>query len=109
MNIQNLTPHSVCVYDAAGVILLATVPPSGIIARVSITRDSVGTVAGLPVFVSRTGAVTGLPDPAADTTYLVSALVRLAAPTRRDIFSPGDLIRNPAGQPVGCRGLDANG
>lgn len=108
MKIVNLTPHAIGIYDAAGVAILLTVPPSGAVARVTISRDSAGTVAGLPVFISCTGDVTGLPDSDVDTIYLVSALVRLAAPTRRDVYSPGELIRNAAGQPVGCRGLDAN-
>ena len=90
----------------------------------------------VPVFTVKTGEVTGLPNEQTpdcpycrqiggvgqfDTicsehgkangyaeTYLVSLAVRLAVPDRRDVFSPGELIRDGNGQPVGCIGLAGN-
>lgn len=110
MTIINLTPHAVVIYDNDGKTILATVQPSGEVARVSMTRQQVGHVTGtdIPIFISASGDVTGVPDPQAGKIYLVSALVRLALKGRRDVLSPGELIRNEAGQPVGCRGLEAN-
>ena len=103
----NLTPHAITVAGASGETL-AVLPPSGEIARVSVTRSESGQVAGLPVFRSVTGDVVGLPTPADGVGYVVSAMVRAAVPTRRDVFSPGTLLRGADGQPVGCVGLEAN-
>lgn len=111
--LKNLTPHSISVFAADGKTLLVTVPPSGDIARVTVSRVETGVVpiepdAAIPVYVGTYGAVTGLPAPALGTIYIVSAMVRQAVPTRRDVLSPGELIRDAAGQPLGCRGLEAN-
>mgnify|MGYP001598752857 FL=1 len=65
-------------------------------------------LAGIPLFVTVGGDVTGLPEPVAGTIYIVSLLVRQAVPHRLDVLSPGQLVRDSAGQPVGCIGLDAN-
>ena len=123
MNIQNLTPHAVRIFAADGKTELLTVPPSGAVARVAVTRQETGVVpiemdadrlmardplAGIPVFVGTYGQVTGLPEPVNGTVYIVSAMVRQAVPRRRDVLSPGELIRDDKGQPVGCRGLEAN-
>lgn len=108
MKIINLTPHAVTIYDADGKTIIATVQPSGDVGRVTMTRKQTDTVNGIPVFVSTAGDVTGLPAPQTGKIYLVSALVRLALKGRRDVYSPGELIRNEQGQPTGCRGLEAN-
>ena len=52
-----------------------------------------------------TGAVVGLPDPKAGVVYVVSGMVRSALEGRPDVFSPGPLVRDASGRPVGCRGL----
>lgn len=49
-----------------------------------------------------------LPAEEAGVALVVSALVRLAVPHRRDVFSPGELVRGTDGQPVGCRGLEGS-
>ena len=54
------------------------------------------------------GAVMGIPEPEPDTLYIVPALVRLALPARKDIASPGDLVRNDKGQVVGAKNLVVN-
>ena len=48
MRIVNLTPHSITFVDDAGNTVL-TVEPSGQIARCSVVREKVGTIAGIPV------------------------------------------------------------
>lgn len=121
--IINLTPHAVVIYDNDGKTILATVQPSGDVARVSMTRQQMGVVpltddaraildkqpgSGIPVYVSTAGDVTGVPALQTGKIYLVSAMVRLALKNRLDVLSPGELIRNEAGQPVGCKGLEAN-
>jgi len=123
INIKNLTPHAIRVFAADGTTELVTVPPSGTVARASVSYEESGVVpiegdaeallsrdplAGIPVYVSVMGDVEGLPEPEAGTVYIVSTLVRQALPRRTDLLSPGELIRNEAGQPIGCRGLVAN-
>jgi hypothetical protein len=54
------------------------------------------------------GNIVGLPEPKDGTVYIVSAMVREAARDRIDVFSPGSLIRDDAGNVVGCDGLDCN-
>jgi hypothetical protein len=108
-SLKNLTSHAITVFAADGKTLIITVPPSGELARVGISRVDIGVpIEGIPVYVGTYGAVTGLPAIALGTIYLVSAMVRQAVPSRRDVLSPGELIRNADGQPIGCRGLEAN-
>lgn len=124
MNVINLTPHTINVRTESG--WFESFPPSGLVARVATTMQAVDLdlyppavrslaagfgkhEAGEMVIRSSTfGAVTGLPESAEDTVYLVSALVRAAVPHRLDVLSPGELIRNESGQPVGCDGFIAN-
>ena len=104
--VVNLTPHALNVIDDAGVV--HTFAPSGAIARVATTRDSLPPVAGLPVSRATFGDVQGLPDPADDTIFVVSGMVLAALKgARSDVFAPGDLVRDDKGQPVGCKGLTA--
>lgn len=105
MNVVNLTPHAICILDADG-SRLAEFKPDGTVARVSQTREMVGSLNGIPVYRSKFGAVVGLPAPVSGTAFLVSALVRVACPDRNDIYSPGELVRDASGQPIGCRGLE---
>ena len=107
MTTINLTPHTINVVGGAGETL-AELPPSGNVARVSVTRELVGQVGAVPVYHSKFGAVVGLPDEIVGTVLVVSAMVRLAVPLRRDVYSPGELVRGADGQPVGCRGLEAS-
>lgn len=104
MNIVNLTPHTINIVNAAGESVLA-VPPSGVVARVRVTRDQVGEVDGVPLYKTTYGEPEGLPEPQSGTIYVVSALFRAAVPERDDVWQPGELLRNDAGQVVGCVGL----
>jgi hypothetical protein len=101
MKITNLTPHAI---TAAG----QTFPPSGELARVAMTTETVGIFAGIPLTSSVSGDVTGLPEPEPETLFSVSAMVRLAVPTRQDVASPGQLLRDESGAVVGCASLDVN-
>lgn len=102
----NLTPHTLSIYD--GETLVVTLPPSGQVARVSIETQRLSVMDKVPLYVQQPGEVVGLPEPDG-ALFVVSALVRLAVPNRRDVASPGELVRNEAGQPVGCKGLVLNG
>lgn len=103
--IVNLTPHTLNIIGAGDA--RTDVPPSGEVARVSTSRVQVGEVNGLPLFETRFGEVTGLPDAHPDIILIVSGMVagHPAVRDRTDVFSPGELVRGSDGQPVGCRGL----
>ncbi len=102
--IINLTPHTINVASTA-------IAPSGVVARVSSSTKKVGEVEvdGFTVDIVETvfGEVEGLPapEPGAGVWFLVSALVRIAAQGRTDLLSPGEQVRNAAGQVVGCKNL----
>ncbi len=103
MNIINLTPHTINIGTLA-------IPASGHIARVAVTRRPLGDIDGIPTYAPTFGDVTGLPDMATDTIYIVSAMVRShpALADRLDVCSPGQPVRDDAGQIIGCDGLDFN-
>lgn len=102
MAFVNLTPHAVVI------VSVATVPPSGTVARCATSTSPAGEVEGVTLVRTEYGAVEGLPAPEAGIIYICSALVRAAVPTRTDVASPGDLVRDAAGQVVGCKNLVVN-
>lgn len=104
----NLTPHAVTVGGVA-------FPPSGDVARVAVTRQWLGDVPmadGRKVAAYRPvlGAVTGLPPAQKGVILVVSAMVRSHPDVakRKDVASPGNLVRDDNGVVVGCDGLDFN-
>jgi hypothetical protein len=108
MNIINLTPHKLNIHNEDG-DLVATVEPSGQVARCEVKRtrqpDFRGTP-GVPLFQTEYGAVVDLPaETSLDSIYVVSGMTRAAVPDRVDVYQPGELLRNEQGQVVGCVGL----
>ena len=106
MPIVNLTPHELRLTDEHG-HLVATVPPSGTVARVRTSAVRVGEFEGVPLFRTEYGAVEGLPEPVPGTIYVVSAMVRSHPQVsgRGDVFSPGKLLRDEQGRVIGAIGL----
>jgi len=72
---------------------------------VSTSLAPLGEVNGIPLFSRAFGEVIGLPAPAEGVLLIVSALVADASPDRLDLVSPGELVRDDKGQPVGCKGF----
>ncbi len=105
MTIINLTPHAINVVTGTGTV---TLPPSGAVARCATASAPAGEHEGIALARTTYGEVVGLPAPVAGTLFVVSALVRTAVPHRADVASPGDLVRDAAGQPTGCKGLVVN-
>ena len=105
MTLVNLTPHEV-------VLCGMRIASSGQQARVATTRKlgtyTVVSDRPVPIYYTVLGAVTGLPDATEGIGYIVSALVRSAAPDRRDLYSPADLQRDERGNVIGCESLDQN-
>lgn len=102
--LKNLTPHTMNLYNADKELIISILPEP-VAARCSVTRDKIGEVDEVPVYVTRYGEVTGLPDGNGEDTYIVSLLVAQAVPERLDVLSPGELLRDEGGQPIGCIGL----
>ena len=106
--ILNLTPHIVVVLGADGT-QVAELPPTGRVARVATTVEDAGEIAGIPVVKTRFGEIIDLPEPEDGTFFVVSSLLAGAAKeTGRgasDLLVPGRLIRDSAGQPIGCEKL----
>ena len=102
----NLTPHTITIVDGQGAVV-ATLPPSGLLARCRVDTTLTHVVGGIEVFESQVGELTGLPAPQEGVVYVTSLVAKQAAQAagRRDVASPGQLVRGPDGQPVGCRGL----
>lgn len=113
MYICNLTPHGVVVRPDGGQEI--TIPPSGMVARVSTVATPTVPLDGLPVVCHVYGDIAGLPAPAEHTAYLVSAIVmsalRDAGAARTDIYapdtSPDSVVRDEAGKIVAVRRLVA--
>jgi hypothetical protein len=106
MTIVNLTPHVLNIVNADTSVRV-DLPPSGEVARVATARMQTGEAGGLPLFETRFGEVTGLPDAREGVIFVVSGLVagHPSVRDRADVYSPGELVRGPDGQPIGCRGL----
>ncbi len=104
--ILNLTPHTINIFDTDGKTQLYEMPSSGI-ARCKTEKKQIADIKGIAIFDISYGEVEGVPpvNPGSGTGYIVSFLVRQALPERNDLYSPGELIRNEKGQPIGCIGL----
>ncbi len=101
----NFTPHAVTE------TLSGKVFPSHGVARISsVSTELTHPVTGAPtgLFVTSFGEAIGLPKPSKDVVVIVSAMVRQALPDRTDLVSPGELVRDDEGRPVGCRGFATN-
>lgn len=121
--LYNLTPHTVRVFSATGEII-TEIPPSGMVARIekigSFRNDSeVVPVTNfgdagesweysIPILTSVSTGISGLPDEQTNTRFIVSATLRAACPDRPDLVSPADLVRDEAGNVIGCKAFEAN-
>lgn len=107
MKFVNLTPHVLSVRGEDGDFV--TIPVSGVVARLEQLPAEMSVVAGIKIQKSAFGALLDLPDMEDGVLYVGSMAVAQAAAKigRVDVVSPGMLIRNPTGQPVGCDGLTA--
>lgn len=109
--LKNLTPHEVCIYDMVGTtpVLNLVIEAGEEVARVSCEYVKVDKkVEGVDMYRTVFGEDTGLPDYEKDVYLLVSTMVREALPLRKDLVSPGQLLRNDKGEVIGCLGLVGN-
>lgn len=106
--IENLTPHAITIRATDGTEI--TIPPSGIVARVSTTEEVVGTCAitGAPIVRRKFGEVQGLPEEGAPC--IVSSLVLAAVPGRSGVYAPDTgptAVRDGNGQVIAVTRLVA--
>jgi hypothetical protein len=106
MKIVNLTPHTLNILNADGFGGI-DVAPSGKVARVKVDRRMVGEVQEIPLYETVFGEVFDLPEAEEGVLFVVSGLVAAhpSVRNREDVYSPGELVRDEAGKPIGCRGL----
>ncbi len=104
MPIINLTPHTIRIINSE----THEIQSSGTV-RISEVTIPVGEFEGISLVKKTYGKAEGLPEPTKGMLYIVSAMVRAAYPERNDLASPGDLIRDDAGNVIGCRNLVVNG
>lgn len=107
LKVVNLTPHSINIVDAEGV-LIRELPSEGL-ARVSSVSTPVGVVDQIPVIKQEFGKVQGLPTPEKGVYYIVSAMVGTAAAKdgRTDLLGPAEFLRDQDGNILGCKALQA--
>ena len=101
-NLINLTPHAINIINSETKI---TIEPSGVVARVSMKQEQIGTINDIPVFRNTYGKPEGLPEPKEDTYYIVSALLAQAVPEREDVLITSNPIRDSEGRIIGCGAL----
>jgi hypothetical protein len=127
MQFINLTPHAINIFAAKGDATPAmVVPPSGIAARAATKKEHVDTFDGIPIFRVDYGDLEGMPMdwewPKEETVLITSALAKPALdlwledqrPSNEEgeplalvwTASPGELVRDKDGQPIGCIGLN---
>jgi hypothetical protein len=111
----NLTPHTVNCHEGNEV---HNFPPTGKSLRVSGTPVPVGSHEGITIFGVEYGDLEmvdnatkdvshDIPPVVSGTVYIVAGACadKITAMGRKDFVSPGDLLRDDKGQPIGCKGF----
>lgn len=99
----SLLPHVVSIIREDGSVV--EIAPSGTVARCTQTEETVTVVDGIKITRQSFGTVTGLPERCNGTRFIVSRMVATAAVDRDDLLVPGPLVRDSEGVVTGCRGL----
>ena len=111
MNIINLTPHTIIyIADNGNRVVF---PPSGKVARIRVKEvfDEEFEIDGNKIrFFDCTPVLEAVEDlpPYDDNFYIVSAQFRTAFPDRRNLISPGALVRDDKGNVTGCLSFHRN-
>lgn len=101
----NATPHAVVIVDGQGNRVRALEPSGLVIRRAEVVHPQSATVDGIPTCTTSWGALEDLPGPESGTFYIVSRMVKDAAPERDDLLVPAELVRDERGRIIGCRSL----
>lgn len=103
--IINMTPHPITVEKVDGTRI--TFQPSGMVPRVTQTRETGSPIEGIPVTITVSGSVVGLPSRVEGTTIIVSSMVGQVA-MRDDVVAPdtgATAVRDAVGHIVAVRGF----
>nr|DAF27344.1 MAG TPA: hypothetical protein [Caudoviricetes sp.] len=105
--IINLTPHAINIVDKDG-NKIVDLPSEGE-ARAVQTNISIGSLGDIPLVKTEFGEPIGLPEPAENTFYVVSAITanaaKIAGRTTDDLLLTAETVRNEKNQIIGCRAL----
>ena len=101
MTIKNYTPHPVNIIGSNGT---TTIPSTGLI-RLQATTVADEPINGIPTSYTAFGEPEGLPPYEEGTYYIVSQIVKSALPERADLLVPAEVVRDEAGNIIGCRSL----
>ena len=111
MEIINLTPHAINVVDKETKKILITFPKSENPARLpakTVVLDKMK-VEGIVIPISTTEfnyeEATNLPKYIIGMFYIVSRMILSAFPDRNDLLVPNELVRDDAGNIIGCASL----
>lgn len=120
----NLTPHTINVFNSDG--YSEEFPPSGIVARMGMTRKPIESAIGVDLFFTDSTVIEGIEHfhMKSGVQYVIITSLAVKSELREYlqdvvdncyedgppphfiVVSPGELIRNDKGQPIGCKGLD---
>lgn len=117
--IINCTPHDVSIYNTADCYMyngslylregdeeypepLSVYPAAKNPARAIYERRIAGGADGCLICRRTPREIIGLPEPKKGTYYIVSKMLAQACPERKDLISPGTVVRNGSGDVVGC-------
>lgn len=103
--IINATPHAVYMLNDDQTILKVFPKSNGMI-RINETVTDVGVIEGVPISSTEWSETIEVPDYVEGTYYIVSQLVKNALPDRKDLLVPKGVIRDKAGNILGCTRLD---
>lgn len=103
MNLINLTPHTLNIYDEDEQHI-TTIEPSGTVARAIPHAEITDRIEGIPIFETMFVDSVDLPPAEDGTFYIVSRVLKIARPDRKDLLTPGQ-IRQRAGGITGTLGL----
>jgi hypothetical protein len=101
-SLVNCTPHDINVFleDGSMVVL----PKSNAPARCGEVISSADyTTLEVQIVRKKFGDIENLPDPVEGIFYVVSAIIKAAAPYRKDLLLVNDTVRNEKGVIIGCK------
>jgi hypothetical protein len=101
--IKNMTPHPIMLLDEENEVV-GRFESTGLI-RLSARTERAEDIDGIATSRTVFGNPEGLPKFKAGTFIIVSQLVRSALPERADLLVPAEVVRDKAGNIIGCRSL----
>jgi len=105
---ENCTDHKIDIFDLSGKKLIKTIIPGGVVTRATFEHKQVSKDQGIPLIVDFITSVEDLPEQKDGVVLVVSHIIREFLPERKDLASPGEIVRSKSGKRIGCRGLIIN-